>query len=104
MAREAGSQRQGRDSAFHESELKICELCGWLNLETNAECFVCGWHGRFVHDPDVVHAAMELAVRRYGRLELQHLTDSRLYRQAAPPTWRSRFRAFARRIWSWLRG
>ena len=95
MPREAGQQGQGRTTVFRESEMKICELCGWLNLETNTECFVCGWHGRFERDPEVVHAAVELAVRRYGRLELQHLTDPRTYRQ--PPT----LRPF-RRLSDWL--
>src|SRR5437868_3229483 len=81
MARETGQPGQGRATAFTETELKICELCGWLNLESNEECFVCGWHGRFEQDPELVRAAVELAVRRYGRLELQHLTDLRTYRQ-----------------------
>ncbi len=104
MARETGQPGQGRATAFTETELKICELCGWLNLESNEECFVCGWHGRFEQDPELVRAAVELAVRRYGRLELQHLTDLRTYRQPPPPTFKTRFRAWWRRVWSWLRG
>lgn len=70
-----GQRRQGRSTTFRECDLKICELCGWLNLESNEECVICGWHGRFERDPHVVHAAVELAVRQHGRLELQHLTD-----------------------------
>ncbi len=104
MASKAGAQGQGRVTAFRETELKICELCGWLNLESNTECFVCGWQGLFEQNPEVVRAAVELAVRRYGRLELQHLTDPRTYRKPAPPTWRSRLRARLRRVWNWLRG
>ena len=104
MTREAGPQGQGRVTTFRESELKICELCGWLNLESNTECFVCGWHGHFEQSPEVVRAAVELAVRRYGRLELQHLTDPRTYRKPAPPTFRTRARAWFRRVWNWLRG
>ena len=102
MAREAGPQ--GRINTFRETDLKICELCGWLNLDTNEECFVCGWHGRFEHNPEVVRAAVELAVRRHGRLELQHLTDPRTYRQPDPPTLRTRFRAWLRKVFNWLRG
>lgn len=90
MAKEAGSQ--GRVNSFNATDLKICDLCGWLNLESNTECFVCGWHGHFEHNPEVVRAAIELAVRRYGRLELQHLTDPRTYRQPAPLPLRSRLR------------
>jgi hypothetical protein len=102
MAREAGPQ--GRLTTYRETDLKICELCGWLNLDSNDECFVCGWHGRFEHNPEVIRAAMELAVRRYGRLELQYLTDPRTYRQPAPPTLRSRFCAWMARVLGWLRG
>ena len=103
MSREAGQQGQGGALEFRETDLKICELCGWLNLASNAECFVCGWHGRFEQDPEVIHAAVELAVRRYGRLELQHLTDPRTYRRPEPPTLRSRFTAWLNRLWRWVR-
>src|SRR5438045_9474464 len=96
MANEAGQQGQGREVEFRESELKLCELCGHLNLESNAECFICGWHGRFEQTPEVVRAAVELAVRRYGRRELQHLTDPRTYRRPAPP-------ALSQRLLAWLR-
>jgi len=102
MAREAGPQ--GRLTTYRDTDLKICELCGWLNLDSNDECFVCGWHGRFEHNPEVIRAAMELAVRRYGRLELQHLTDPRTYRRPAPPTLRSRCRAWLAHVFDWLRG
>lgn len=103
MPKEVGQQGQGRAAAFRESELKICDLCGWLNLESNTECFVCRWHGRFERDPEVVHAAVELAVRRYGRLELQHLTDARTYRQPPAPTLRERFTAWWQGLWKRLR-
>jgi hypothetical protein len=102
MAREAGQQGQGRAAVFRETELKICELCGWLNLASNTECFVCGWHGRFERDPEVVHAAMELALRRYGRLELQHLTDPRTYRAPEPASLRARLLAWLQRVRFWF--
>ncbi len=104
MAKEAGQQGHGRAVSFRESDLKICELCGWLNLGSNDECFVCGWHGSFERDPEVVHAAVELAVRRYGRLEIQHLTDPRTYRQPAPPKASSRLRQWLTRAWQWFCG
>ncbi len=90
MAKGTKQEGQGRTGLIRESDLKICELCGWLNLDTNAECFVCGWHGRFERDHEVVHAAVELAMRRYGRLELQHLTDPRTYREPASLPLRTR--------------
>jgi hypothetical protein len=102
MSGEAG--QPGRIAVFRESDLKICELCGHLNLDRNPECFVCGWHGRFEHSPEVIRAAVELAVRRYGRLELHYLTDPRTYRDAAPSPRRSRFVAWLLRVWHWLAG
>lgn len=83
MPREIGQPGQARAATFRECDLKICELCGWLNLESNEECFVCGWRGRFERDAGVIHAAIELAVRAHGRIELQHLTDVSTYRH--PP-------------------
>ena len=103
MARETGQHGHGHTVAFRETDLKICDLCGWLNLASNSECFVCGWHGHFEHDPDTIHAAMELAMRRRGRLDLQDLTDLRTYHQSAAPTLRMRFRGWLARVWIWLR-
>jgi hypothetical protein len=34
--------------------LKMCPLCHTVNSKLNRECFVCRWHGGFVHDADVV--------------------------------------------------
>lgn len=78
-----GQPGQGRATTFRECDLKICELCGWLNLDSNDECFVCGWHGRFERDSRAVHAALELALREHGRIEIQHLTDVCTYHK--PP-------------------
>ena len=71
-----------RETRFHagdiykESDLKICELCGGLNLAANAECFVCGWHGKFETRARVVRLAMDLVIGRYGELKRELLTDS----------------------------
>ena len=103
MAKEAGQQRFGRASSIQESELKICDLCGSLNLGSNVDCFVCGWHGHFEHNHDVVRAAVEMAVRRHGRLELQHLTNMRTYSESRP-SFHSKFCAWLERLWKWLSG
>jgi len=66
---------------IRESDLKICDLCGALNLEDNRECFVCGWRGRFERRREVIRMAMELFERRHGRLEIRWLTSGSLYRQ-----------------------
>lgn len=104
MAKEAGQSGQGRATVLRESDLKVCDLCGHLNLERNNDCFVCGWHGHFERSPEVIHAAVELAVRRYGRLELQHLTDARDYEETPALPQRSRFRSWLLRCWNWLCG
>ena len=103
MAKQTGQQGFWRTAIIQENDLKICDLCGSLNLESNAECFVCGWHNHFEREHGVVHAAVEMAVRRYGRLELQHLTDINTYCEYAP-TLQSRFSRWIHSIWSWLSG
>ena len=103
MAKETGQQGFWRTGVIHENDLKVCDLCGSLNLESNTECFVCGWHSYFEHGHDVVHAAVEMVISRHGRLELQHLTDIRTYR-AVSPTLQWRFFGWLYRIWSWLSG
>ncbi len=34
-----------------QTNLKRCPLCNALNAQANGDCFVCGWHGEFDHDP-----------------------------------------------------
>jgi hypothetical protein len=64
--RESGPQEA---SAISASDLKICDLCGALNLALNQECFICRWRGRFEQRAEFVRLAMELAQRQYGKLE-----------------------------------
>lgn len=64
-----------REDAFTESDLKICDLCGSLNLAENGECFVCSWHGRFETKCEVVRVAMDLLKRRHGEIKAEYLTD-----------------------------
>jgi hypothetical protein len=71
MPRQVGQQGQGHAETVREHELKICDLCGWLNPETNASCSVCGWHGRFERDPLLVRAAIESVLGESGKLETQ---------------------------------
>jgi hypothetical protein len=104
MAKEIRQPGAGRPSVYRVEDLKVCDLCGHLNLNTNAECFVCGWHGHFEQTPEVIHPAMEAANRRYGRLELQHLTDLRTYQSPVETSVSVRFRMVVRRFWNWLCG
>ena len=64
-------QQHGSEQAqsLTASDLKICDLCGALNLALNRECFVCRWHGNFERRAEIVTMAMELAWRKNGALE-----------------------------------
>ena len=97
MPRQTSHQGHAAPLAIRETDLKICELCGWINLESNVKCIVCDWHGHFERNPEVIRAAVELAVRRLGRLELHHVTDPLTYRQPETPSPAARFR-------DWLNG
>ncbi|MDE2126538.1 MAG: hypothetical protein KGJ62_08110 [Armatimonadetes bacterium] len=88
---------------LREDDLKICELCGQLNLATNRECFVCRWRGHFETDAGLVHAAVSLTVKQYGRLELQHLTDPVTY-SVSHVTLGDRLVLLLRRTWRALIG
>ena len=99
--RETGPMEAGH---FRENDLKICDLCGALNLASNQECFVCGWHGKFEQRPEVVKMAMELMERKHGRLELRLLTDLESYNPTAPRSLRGRLQLFFARIHHWLFG
>ncbi len=103
MSRQAGHSGNRGATLIRESDLKLCQLCGWLNLGTNAECFVCGWRGHFEQSSDVIHAAVEMTIRRYGRIELQHITDPRNYHAPAAPTLRNRLLVFWARLHALLR-
>jgi len=101
IRREIGHQESG---PFSENDLKICDLCGALNLEINRECFVCGWHGRFERRPEVVRVAMEIVKRRHGSLELQLLTDVHTHHSTPPLRLGARLRRFFLRLHHWLFG
>jgi hypothetical protein len=44
--------------------LKICDLCGALNIASDSECVVCRWHGHFERRPEVVRIALEFHMQR----------------------------------------
>lgn len=101
MGYEAGNRT---DDVFQEQDLKVCELCGGLNLADNGECFLCGWRGQFERRPEVVRVAMDLARRHYGSLKAQFLTDPQTIRRTAVLGVRSRASRFFAAIHHWLFG
>lgn len=48
--------------------LKCCPLCGAVNAMSNAECFVCRWHGEFDHDPYHVEEGLDELLLRCPEL------------------------------------
>ena len=90
-------------SPFQINNLKICELCGSLNLNANRECFVCGWHGKFNKRPEVVRIAMELMERKLGKLDLQQLTSPCAYKQSSGSL-AFRIKSFGSKLRKWLFG
>ena len=82
MHRETRSQT---GEIYKESDLKICDLCGGLNLAANQECFICGWRGRFEVNPQIVRLAMDLVIGRCGELKPELVTDVGLCRKTRAP-------------------
>jgi hypothetical protein len=37
---------------LRQRHLKLCPLCGTVSARRRTECVVCGWYGRFDHDPE----------------------------------------------------
>ncbi len=102
MSREAKQRGLILPDAISPTDLKICDLCGRLNLSTNQECFICGWRGHFTQDSDTVRACLDVAVRQNGRLELHHLTDPETYIPPTPQVFPGHFHSWLTRIWNWL--
>lgn len=99
--RESGPQEA---SALSASDLKICELCGALNMASNRECFVCRWRGRFERRADIVRLAIELAERHYGRLEPWLVAGGPAFGAGPRRRFLGRLAHGVRRAVDWLRG
>lgn len=69
---------------FRFKNLKSCPVCSAVNAKQNAECFVCGWSGRFDEDqesierglsdlidrcPEIAEILIDRQVRRVGIVE-----------------------------------
>lgn len=82
--------------------LKLCELCHALNLETNRECFICGWRGRFDRDPLRIMASLELVEPGHAALPI-HLFTNDAYATRACAGLRGRLRYLLTGVGSLLR-
>jgi hypothetical protein len=50
------------------SNLRLCPLCESLNARSNQVCFVCGWHGTFIHDSRSLHTSLVLLLEQCPEL------------------------------------
>ena len=57
--------------------VKLCGLCGTLNLETNKDCWTCGWHGSFSRDAQTIALAWQRLETQYEEVRAEHLTTRR---------------------------
>ncbi len=57
--------------------VKLCELCGTLNLDANKECWTCGWRGRFSCDLKTIALAWQRLETRYEGVRIEHVTGRR---------------------------
>jgi len=94
----------GREIGFtsdliKESDLKLCDLCGALNLVQNPECFACGWHGHFNLQAELVHVAIDLHCRQKGVLTLEDVTGGKSLPPLESNTFWGRFVHSLRRAW-----
>ncbi len=59
--------------------VKLCDLCGTLNLETNKECWTCRWHGGFSRDEQTIAFAWQRLETRYEQVRIEHVTARRTF-------------------------
>jgi hypothetical protein len=58
------------------SRLKVCPLCGSLNVESNDECFCCRWSGGFERDQRLIQLRVaELAMEQPELRDLWRLSE-----------------------------
>lgn len=68
--------------------LKRCPLCNALNSIANEECFVCCWHGAFIHDSEQIEQGLSALLRRCPEYRSQRLTLPKSAPQGPMRTWR----------------
>lgn len=95
---QAGHHEPARNvftAAVGKNNVKICALCGTLNLKTNVECWTCRWHGEFDYDAEVIEMAWQRLVTLYEDVRVEHVTSRKIlalgdFGRHKPPTgWRS---------------
>jgi hypothetical protein len=83
---------------LHERDLKLCDLCGALNLVNSSECVTCSWHGTFERNPVLVRAAMDVYEYHNGRLSVEAIASTADLAVAYTPTFFERMRLAWHRV------
>lgn len=82
---------------YSEHDFKVCDFCGALNPVANADCFVCGWNGRFHNDRETVRDAMNNLEMEFG------IIDSALFSEEIVPSSFPRQSMWAE-VWKTIKG
>jgi len=61
-------------TSISRKTVKLCELCGALNLETNKECWTCRWSGSFSRNPQTISLAWQRLTAQYEEVRIEHVT------------------------------
>lgn len=85
--------RRDGERRLAAENLKVCPVCGTVNARLNGECFVCRWHGKFVHDPIEIDDAMSEMLQ-----QCPELVTAIAHSQPRKPKLRDRLRFFFRRF------
>ncbi len=89
--------------------VKLCDLCGTLNLDLNKECWTCRWHGGFSLDEQTIAFAWQRLETRYEEVRIEHVTARRTFQigdfgAARPASFPQRIAASASAFWQRLLG
>jgi len=60
--------------AISRKNVKLCNLCGSLNLDANKECWTCRWHGGFSRDEQTIALAWQRLETQYEEVRIEHVT------------------------------
>ena len=87
--------------------VKLCELCGTLNLEQNKECWTCRWQGGFSRDERTIALAWQRLELQFEEVRIEHVTVRRTFQigdfgAARPASFPQRLVAAAASSWQHL--
>jgi hypothetical protein len=61
-----------------QKNVKLCVLCGTLNLCENAECWTCRWHGDFSFEEQTISLAWLRLESLYEEVRIGHVTSRKM--------------------------